>query len=113
MPQLPGIDGDFLLARDQQAIESDAGIVQGRGWLSTALTFFGGWQPHLIFFGSFFFSIVEVFSLRAQVFGAGLPHQVLFTSPYIATLVVMMFGSRWTRTPGFLGQNYDREKRSV
>ena len=89
------------------------GIVQGRGWLSTALTFFGGWQPHLIFFGSFFFAAVEVFALRAQVFGSGLPHQLLLTFPYITTLLVMMFGARWARTPGFLGQNYDREKRSV
>ncbi|WP_420630564.1 ABC transporter permease [Candidatus Leptofilum sp.] len=89
------------------------GIVQGRGWLSTALTFFGGWQPHYIFFGSFFFAIVEVFALRAQVFGSGLPHQLLLTFPYITTLLVMMFGTRWARTPAYLGQNYDREKRSA
>lgn len=89
------------------------GIVQGRGWLSTALTFFGGWQPHYIFFGSFFFAIVEVLALRAQVFGSGLPHQLLLTFPYITTLLVMMFGARWARTPAYLGQNYDREKRSV
>ncbi|GJM43015.1 MAG: ABC transporter permease [Ardenticatenaceae bacterium] len=89
------------------------GIVQGRGWLSTALTFFGGWQPHFIFLGSFFFAIVEVFALRAQVFGSGLPHQLLLTFPYIITLLVMMFGARWARTPAYLGQNYDREKRSA
>ena len=89
------------------------GIVQGRGWLSNALTFFGGWQPHYIFFSSFFFAAVEVFALRAQVFGSGLPHQLLLTFPFIATLLVMVFGARWARTPGFLGQNYDREKRSL
>lgn len=89
------------------------GIVQGRGWLSNALTFFGGWRPQYIAAGAFFFAIVEVVSLRAQVFGARVPHQFLQTLPYVATIAVMIFGARWTRSPGFLGQNYDREARSV
>ena len=89
------------------------GIVQGRGWLSTALTFFGGWRPHFITAGAFFFAGVEVMALRAQVFGARVPHQLLQTLPYITTILVMIFGARWTRAPGFLGRNYDREARSV
>ncbi len=89
------------------------GITQGRGWLSTALTFFGGWQPHTIFVGALFFAAVEVLALRVQVLRSGIPHQALLTLPYIITLLVMMFGSRWVRIPGFLGKNYDREKRSV
>ena len=89
------------------------GITQGRGWLSTALTFFGGWQPHTIFVGALFFSAVEVLALRVQVLRSGIPHQALLTLPYIITLLVMVFGSRWVRIPKFLGKNYDREKRSV
>lgn len=89
------------------------GIVQGRGWLSTALTFFGGWRPHTIFWGSVFFAAVEVLALRAQVFGNAIPHQFLTMLPYVVTLLVMIFGTRWMRIPGFLGQNYDREQRSV
>lgn len=88
------------------------GIVQGRGWLAIALTFFGGWQPHTIFFGALFFAAVEVVALRAQILGT-VPHQVLLTIPFVVTLLIMIFGSRWTRVPGFLGKNYDREKRSV
>ncbi|MDX1524110.1 MAG: ABC transporter permease [Anaerolineae bacterium] len=88
------------------------GIVQGRGWLSIALTFFGGWQPHTIFLGALFFAAVEVLALRAQILGT-IPHQVLLTIPFVVTLLIMIFGSRWTRVPGFLGKNYDREKRSV
>lgn len=89
------------------------GITQGRGWLAIALTFFGGWRPHTIFLGALFFAAVDVFALRAQVFGGGIPHQALLTLPYLATLLIMVFGSRWVRVPSFLGQNYDREKRSV
>lgn len=89
------------------------GITRGRGWLSIALTFFGGWRPHTIFVGALFFSAVEVLALRMQILGTGIPHQVLLTFPYLITLAIMTFGSRWVRIPGFLGKNYDREKRSV
>lgn len=89
------------------------GITRGRGWLSIALTFFGGWRPHTIFVGALFFSAVEVAALRMQILGTGIPHQVLLTLPYLITLIIMTFGSRWVRIPGFLGKNYDREKRSV
>ncbi|MFQ5614293.1 MAG: ABC transporter permease [Anaerolineae bacterium] len=89
------------------------GMVQGRGWLSIALTFFGGWSPHLIFLGALFFSAVDVLALRAQVVGIGIPHQFLFMLPYVATILVMIFAFKWVRTPAFLGQNYDREKRTL
>jgi simple sugar transport system permease protein len=88
------------------------GIVQGRGWLSIALTFFGGWQPLTIFLGALFFAAVEVVALRAQILG-NIPHQALLTIPFVVTLLIMMFGTRWVRVPGFLGQNYEREKRST
>lgn len=89
------------------------GITQGRGWLSTALTFFGGWRPHTIFVGGLFFALVEVIALRVQVLGQGIPHQFLLTLPYLATLLIMVFGTKWSRIPRYLGSNYDREKRSV
>jgi len=89
------------------------GMVQGRGWISIALTFFGGWSPHLIFFGSLFFAGIEVLALRAQIGRLGVPYQFLLTLPYVATILVMMLAFRWVRAPAFLGQNYDRERRTL
>lgn len=89
------------------------GMVKGRGWLAIALTFFGGWSPHLIFFGSLFFAGVEVLSFRAQVTGIGIPYQFLLMLPYVATILVMMPTFRRVRVPAFLGQNYDRERRTL
>jgi len=89
------------------------GMVQGRGWIAIALTFFGGWRPDLIFFGTLFFAGVEVLALRVQVGSLGVPYQFLLTLPYIATILVMIFASRRVRAPAFLGQNYDREKRTL
>jgi simple sugar transport system permease protein len=89
------------------------GIVQGRGWIAIALTFFGGWRPLPIFAGALFFAGVEVLALRVQIIGGLVPYQVLLTLPYIATILVMIFAFRYARVPAFLGRNYDREKRSL
>ena len=89
------------------------GMVQGRGWIAIALTFFGGWTPHLILAGSLFFAGVEVLGLKAQIGGFGVPYQFLLMLPYVATILVMMFAFKLVRTPAFLGQNYDREKRTL
>ncbi len=89
------------------------GIVHGRGWIALALTFFGGWRPMTILAGSLIFSGIEVLALRLQVGGSSVPYQMLLTLPYLATILIMVFATRWARVPAFLGQNYDRESRSV
>jgi len=89
------------------------GMTMGRGWLAIALTFFGGWSPLPILYGSLFFSAVEVLAFRVQVIGSFLPYQILQMFPYIATILVMIFTFKRSRVPGFLGNNYDREKRSL
>ena len=88
-------------------------MVKGRGWLAIALTFFGGWSPLSIFLGSLFFASVEVAAYRVQVGGSAIPYQFLLMLPYIATILIMMVSFRRARVPAFLGQNYDREKRSL
>ena len=89
------------------------GMTMGRGWLAIALTFFGGWSPLPILFGSLFFSAVEVLAFRVQVIGIALPYQILQMMPYVATILVMIFTFKRSRVPGFLGKNYDREKRTL
>jgi general nucleoside transport system permease protein len=88
-------------------------MASGRGWIAIALTFFGGWRPHFILAGAFFFAFVEVFALRMQIRGAAIPPEFLLMAPYIATVLVMMFAARWARIPAHLGLNYDRESRTA
>jgi simple sugar transport system permease protein len=88
-------------------------MVKGRGWIAIALTFFGGWSPLPIFLGSLFFAAVEVLSFRFQVGTSVIPYQILTMLPYIATIVVMIFTFGKSRVPAFLGQNYDRERRTL
>lgn len=88
------------------------GMIKGRGWIAIALTFFGGWSPHLIFLGALFFAGIEVLAFGVQVSGGAIPYQFLLMLPYIATILVMVFSFGRVRVPAFLGQNYDREKRA-
>ncbi len=88
-------------------------MVKGRGWIAIALTFFGGWSPLPILFGSLFFAAVEVLSFRFQVGGSFIPYQFLSMLPYITTIIVMIFTFGKSRVPAFLGQNYDRERRTL
>lgn len=88
------------------------GISGGRGWIAIALAFFGGWTPHWILLGSFFFAGVEVLALRVQIGALGVPHQFLRTLPFLATIAVMTLAFRGRRQPAFLGMNYDRESRT-
>jgi len=88
-------------------------MTKGRGWISIALTFFGAWSPLPILFGSLFFAAVEVLSFRFQVVSSVIPYQVLTMLPYVATIIVMIFTFGKSRVPAFLGQNYDRERRTL
>ena len=88
-------------------------MTKGRGWIAIALTFFGGWSPLPILFGSLFFAAVEVLSFRFQVVSSVIPYQVLTMLPYVATIIVMIFTFGKSRVPAFLGQNYDRERRTL
>lgn len=88
-------------------------IVAGRGWIAIALTFFGGFAPHTILFGSLFFAGIDSLASRVQVGGFGIPYQFLLMLPYLATIFVMVFTFKRARVPAFLGQNYDRETRSM
>ncbi len=87
--------------------------IAGRGWISIALTFFGGWAPTPILFGSVFFAFWDSLAATVQVGNIGIPFQFIQMLPYLATILVMVFTFRRSRVPTFLGQNYDREKRSL
>ena len=86
-------------------------MTKGRGWLAGALCFFGGWRPHTILFGSLFFAAIEVLAFWVQVRLKTIPYQFLVMLPYIGTLIIMALTFKRSTVPGFLGGNYDREKR--
>jgi simple sugar transport system permease protein len=48
-----------------------------------------------------------------QVGSSIVPYQFLTMLPYIATIIVMIFSFGKAKPPAFLGQNYDRERRTL
>ena len=50
---------------------------------------------------------------KVQISGTGIPYQFLLMLPYVMTLIIMIFTYSRARVPAFLGQNYDREKRTL
>jgi simple sugar transport system permease protein len=87
------------------------GMVAGRGWLVIALAFLGGWRPLGILAGSIFFAGMDALGLRAQAGAISIPYELLNMMPYVATLLVMVFASRWARPPQWLGRNFERGSR--
>jgi len=88
-------------------------MTKGRGWLASALCFFGGWRPLPILFGSLFFAAIEVLSFWVQVSRLNIQYQFVIMLPYVATIIVMVLTFKRSTTPKFLGSNYDREKRTL
>ncbi|MEM1288062.1 MAG: ABC transporter permease [Pseudomonadota bacterium] len=92
------------------------GIVGGRGWIAVALVIFARWYPWRALLGAVLFGCIEALIPRIAATGADVPRYFLQMTPYIATLVVMIWSatrgrSGWAQ-PAALGTHYVREDRT-
>ena len=63
-------------------------MTAGRGFMSFAAVIFGAAHPIGAAFAAMFFSLVGVAGIRLQLlFGASIPHDVLLSLPYLATIL--------------------------
>ncbi len=108
---MAGLSGAYLSLRLAPAwIE---GMTAGRGWIVVALTIFAMWNPSRALIGAYLFGGVEVLQFRLQPFG--IPPSFLGMLPYLATIVVLLIGSKETLkkkmgAPAALGLPYSREE---
>jgi simple sugar transport system permease protein len=62
-------------------------MTAGRGFMAFAAVIFGGAHPVGSAFAALFFSVVGAIGIKAQLsFGADVPHDLLLTLPYVATV---------------------------
>jgi simple sugar transport system permease protein len=91
------------------------GMTDGRGWIAVALTIFARWRPGAALGGALLFGGVEALVPRLAAQGYALPQHLMLTTPYVATLAVMIWlalrGSASDGAPGALGEPYGREER--
>ena len=67
----------------------------GRGFMSFAAVIFGASHPIGAAFAAVFFSLVGVAGIRLQLlFGASIPHDVLLSLPYLATILGVWVSGR-------------------
>ncbi len=91
---LAGLGGAFLsTAYTGMWIEN---MTAGRGWIAVALVIFATWDPLRAAAGAYLFGGVNALQLNLQAAGARLPVYLLLMTPYVFTILVLVFATRET-----------------
>ena len=89
--------------------------VAGYGFLALAVLIFGQWKPVRIMWASLFFGLMKAVAAAYSgipfLAATGIPSYVYKMSPYLATLIVLIFTSRNSQAPRASGVPYDKGQR--
>ncbi len=82
-------------------------IVSGQGFIALAIVILGRWRPWTAALAAVAFGAADALQLSLQLFGAGLPPQLLLSLPYVLTILAIsgLFG-RSAAQPAALMQPY-------
>ena len=84
-----GMAGAYIsLVRVPQWTE---GMTAGAGWIALAIVVFASWKPWRVLLGAYLFGGVTVLQLNLQAAGAKVPVELLSMSPYLITILVLVF----------------------
>jgi len=93
-----GLGGAYLsLIRVPQWTE---GMTAGAGWIALAIVVFGSWRPLRVLLGAYLFGGFTVLQLNLQAAGLAIPVEYLSMSPYIITILVLVFISAPRKSVG-------------
>lgn len=86
-------------------------MTAGKGWIALALVVFASWRAGRLLIGAYLFGAVTFAQFHAQAWGLGLPAQFLSMTPYLATIIVLVFIAANRRltlrnTPACLGKSF-------
>ncbi len=101
-----GLGGAYIsLVRVPQWVE---GLTAGAGWIALAIVVFASWRPWRALLGAYLFGGVTVLQLNLQAAGLAIPVEYLSMSPYVITIVVLVFISARGQhgAPGSLGRSF-------
>jgi len=91
------------------------GMAGGRGWIAIALVIFARWHPWRALLGAVIFGAIEALIPRVAAIGVQVPQYFMLMTPYVATLLVMIWaamrGNVRLDEPGALGRPHVREER--
>lgn len=98
-----GLGGAYIsLVRVPQWTE---GMTAGVGWIALALVVFASWKPWRVLLGAYLFGGITVLQLNLQAAGVAIPVEYLAMSPYVITIIVLVFLSKdKSSAPAALGR---------
>jgi simple sugar transport system permease protein len=79
-------------------------MTAGRGFVALAVVLLGRWQPGWTMLGAFVFGFTDALQLRLQNL-LEVPVQILAAFPWVAVLLYLAIGARFTRMPAALGRD--------
>ncbi len=99
-----GLGGAYIsLVRVPQWVD---GMTAGAGWIALAIVVFASWRPWRVLLGAYLFGGISVLQLNLQAAGVPVPIEVLASSPYVITILVLVAISMKGNhgAPGSLGK---------
>jgi simple sugar transport system permease protein len=84
------------------------GMTAGAGWIALAIVVFASWKPWRVLIGAYLFGGITVLQLNLQAAGFSIPVEYLSMSPYLITIVVLVFISARGKqnAPASLGRSF-------
>jgi len=108
-----GLSGAYLSLAMAKIFVLD--MTQGRGWIAIALVIFARWMPWRVILGGVLFGGIEALIPRLKATGVPIPQYYLEMTPYLATLVVLIYAAIHMKSgqdaPKALGIPYVRQDR--
>lgn len=83
-------------------------LTSGLGFIAVALVYFGRWQPWGVMLGALIFSFVQALQLQISAIGIDVPDEFAAMSPYVITIIALIFASRQAEKPTALTKPFVR-----
>jgi ABC-type uncharacterized transport system permease subunit len=103
---MAGLAGAYLSVGDVPTFQE--GMSAGRGFIALAIVTSGRWNPWGCLIAALVFGFADRLQIQGQALGLHIPHDLLLALPYVATLLILTFGSGWSLSPAALGRPYRR-----
>lgn len=84
-------------------------MTAGRGFIALTAVIFGRWNPGRTLVATLLFGFADALQLRFQALGFGIPFQFLLMTPYVLTILVLVFARKQADAPAALGVPYWRK----
>ncbi len=103
---IAGVGGIYLSLCQGSAYVRE--MSAGRGFIALAALILGGWKPLPTFLACLFFAATDAIQIQLQgkaIGGFQIPNSLVQISPYLITLLLLMFSSRKVLAPRAINQH--------